>query len=85
MVELVELGKVSSKGQVAIPADIRHEMHLEAGSKILFLLAGDSLIIKRVTPGTFAEVTKPFKEAAKKAGLTEEDVPEIIARVRGRK
>ncbi len=85
MTELVEMGTVSSKGQVAIPSLIRNEMGLEEGSKILFVLANDTLLIKKVSTKTFAEITKPLKEAAKHAGLKEEDVVNIVHRARTKK
>jgi len=82
MSEIVEMGTISSKGQVAIPSQIRDEMGLEEGSKVLFVLADDTLLIKMVNTKTFAEITKPLKEAAKKAGLKEEDVVGLVHRAR---
>ena len=83
MEELIEMGKISSRGQVAIPSDIREKMGLEEGTKVLFLLENDTLLIKKITQRSFAEITKPLKEAAKKSGLREEDVPKLVHRFRG--
>ncbi len=80
--EIIEIGKVSSRGQIAIPSSIREEMNLKEGNKVLFALTGDSLIVKKVTMQTFAEITKPLKQAAKKAGLRESDVVEIVHKSR---
>ena len=80
--EIIEIGKVSSRGQIAIPSSIREEMNLKEGNKVLFALTGDSLIVKKVTMQTFAEITKPLKQAAKKAGLKESDVVDIVHRFR---
>jgi len=85
MNELIEMGKISSRGQVSIPSDIRNKMGLEEGTKVLFLLENDTLLIKRVTQRSFAEITKPLKEAAKKSRMKESDVPEIIQRFRASK
>ena len=85
MSEVVEMGTISSKGQVAIPALIRDEMGLEEGSKVLFMLTDDTLLIKKVNNKTFAEITKPLKEAAKKAGFKEEDVVDLVHRARNKK
>ena len=82
MAEIIEMGKISSRGQVAIPSDIRSKLGLEEGSKVLFFLEDDSLLMKKVTTKTFAEITKPLKEAAKKAGMREEDVPAMIHKFR---
>jgi len=78
MKELVELGTVSARGQIAIPAPIRNALHLEEGSKVLFVVADDILLLRKVQAKTFAEITKPFKEAAKKMGLQEKDAADWV-------
>jgi len=85
MSEIIEIGTVSSRGQIAIPIDIRNEMGLVEGQKVLFLLGDDTLLIKKVTTQSFEELTRPLKEAAKKAGLKESKVSEIIHRFRSKK
>lgn len=82
MAEAVDIGTVSARGQVAIPSEIRERMNLKEGEKLLFMLEGDSLFIKKVSSMSWDEVTRPLRAAAKKAGLTESDVPGIIERVR---
>lgn len=85
MSEKIEMATVSSRGQVCIPNDIRNEMGLKEGSKVLFVLSDDSLLVKKVNMRTFAEITKPLKDAAKKAGLKEEDVVDIVHKFREEK
>ena len=83
MTKIVEIGTVSSRGQIAIPADVRRELELEEGEKVLFVLEGDTLIIKKVNAErTWKEITKPLREAAKKSGLKESDAGDIIHRFR---
>jgi len=83
MEDFIEIGKISSRGQVAIPQGIREKMGLDEGTKVLFVLENDTLLIKRISQQTFAQITKPLKEAAKKAGMREEDVPKIVHKFRG--
>ena len=85
MTDKIEMGTVSSRGQICIPNSIREDMGLKEGNKVIFALTGDSLIMKRVTMQTFAEITKPLKEAAKKSGLKESDVVDIVHRARNEK
>ncbi|MEK6859591.1 MAG: AbrB/MazE/SpoVT family DNA-binding domain-containing protein [Nanoarchaeota archaeon] len=85
MADKIEMATVSSRGQICIPNDIRDEMGLKEGSKILFALTGDSLIMKKVSMETFAEITRPLKEAMKKSDLKESDVNDIIHRFRAEK
>lgn len=83
MVEKIEMATVSSRGQICIPNDIREDMGLKEGSKVLFVLTDDSLIMKKVNMQTWAEVTKPLREANKK--IKEEDVPDLVHKLRAEK
>ena len=82
MSEAVDIGSVSSRGQVAIPLDIRNVLGLEEGSKVLFVVEGDTLIVKKVTASSFTNITRPLKDAAKKSGLKESDVTDIVHKFR---
>jgi antitoxin PrlF len=76
MTEVFEMGKVSSRGQVAIPVDIRKEMGLEDGSKVMFFLEDDTLLIKKVSAQTWEQITKPLRQLKKK--VSQEDVNSLI-------
>ena len=80
MAGVIEMGTISSRGQVAIPSDIRNQLKLEEGSKVLFLLEDDTLLMKKVTTESFAQLTKPLRDAKKK--IKEEDVPELVHKLR---
>ncbi|MFH1175008.1 MAG: AbrB/MazE/SpoVT family DNA-binding domain-containing protein [archaeon] len=82
MDDMIEMGTVSSRGQVCIPNNIRDSMGLEEGSKVLFMLSNGTLIMKQVTPQTFEQITKPLKDEMKKAGMKESDVPDLVQRFR---
>ena len=84
MAEIIEMGTISSRGQIAIPNDIRKEMGLKEGNKVLFFLENETLLIKRVTSEAFSEITRPLKEAMKKARIKEKEVPGIIHRFRAK-
>ena len=77
---IIEMGKISSRGQIAIPTDIREQLGLEEGTKVLFFTEEDTLLMKKVNAESFAELTKPLREAKKK--IREEDVPALIHRFR---
>ncbi|MBU2634470.1 MAG: AbrB/MazE/SpoVT family DNA-binding domain-containing protein [Nanoarchaeota archaeon] len=83
--EKIEMGTVSSRGQICIPTNMREDMGLKEGSKVLFVLTNDFLLMKKMNMETFRGITKPLKEAAKKAGMKESDVPEMIHRFRKKK
>ena len=75
---LFEMGSISSRGQIAIPSDIRKNMGLEEGTKVLFVLEDDTLIMKKVTSETFAHITHPLKKEARRIGWKESDVDRLV-------
>lgn len=80
--------KLSSKGQVVIPEEIRNRLGLKPGVQFVVLGEGDVVILKAIqTPdiGEFDEIVGRARKAAKRAGLRKEDVSEAIRTVRGRK
>ena len=78
--EIVDMGKISSRGQIAIPSDIRTRMGLNEGEKVLFMLQDDTLLMKKVTAQSFESITQPLRDAKKK--INEEDVSELIHKLR---
>ncbi len=80
MSEHIELGTISSRGQVAIPSDMRKEMGLEEGTKILFFLEDDTLLIKKVSTQSWKQITEPLRIAKKK--IEEKDVDKLVHEMR---
>ena len=85
MQEKIEMGTISARGQICIPTNLREEMGLKEGNKILFFLTDDSLLMKKVNQKTFAEITKPLKDVMKKTKMKESDVSEMVHRFRNKK
>ncbi len=80
MNETLEIGRVSARGQIAIPIEIRKEMGLDEGSKVLFFLEDDTLLIKKVSSQTWEQITAPLKAAKKK--IREGEVDDLVHRMR---
>lgn len=76
------IGTVSARGQVAIPLELREKMRLIEGEKVLFLLEGDALMVKKVSSVSWEKVTKPLREVKKK--ISEENVNDLVHSVRNR-
>lgn len=85
MANSIEMGTVSSRGQICIPTRMRDEMGLKEGNKILFLLQDDNLLVKKVTARSFEDITKHLKEDAKKSGITEGDADRFVQNFRMKK
>ena len=60
-------------------------MSLHYNKKMLFILWSDTLLVKKIVSETFAEITKPLREAARESDMKESDVPSIIHRFRAKK
>jgi AbrB family looped-hinge helix DNA binding protein len=80
--------KMSSKGQVVIPEEIRKRLKLKSGSRFVVVSERDVVILKRISPPSMDEFDALIADARKKAkevGMTRSDIDEAIVRVRGRK
>ena len=80
--------KLSSKGQVVIPEEIRDRLGLKPGAQFVVLGDRDVVILKVIqTPdiAEFDEIVVRARKAAKRVGLRKKDVTEAVSRVRTRK
>jgi AbrB family looped-hinge helix DNA binding protein len=78
--------KLSSRGQVVIPEEIRQRLGLEPGAQFVVLGDADTVVLKRIQPPSLKEFDALLvraRKAAKKAGLQEKDIAAAIRRVRG--
>jgi len=74
--------KVSSKGQVVIPANVRKAASLKKGEKILAIAIDDTVVLKKIVDKSFQETLKPIWEKIRQMGLTEEDVNVLVDEAR---
>ena len=80
--------RLSSKGQVVIPEDVRLRLGLKPGAQFVVIGEGDVVILKIISPPSMKEfdvmVTKA-KAQARQAGLKRADIAAAIKKVRARK
>ena len=79
--------RLSSKGQVVIPEEIRNDLGLSAGDQFVVIGEGDAVILKSLTPPKIDEFSKLLgqaRSAAKRAGIKRADVKSAIVNVRHR-
>lgn len=77
--------KVSSKGQISIPAKARKEMNIKYGDRLAYIVFGDTLVIKPIKMPSEEEFRNSLDEAqawAFSVGLTEADIDDAIKEVR---
>lgn len=85
---VVETTKMSSKGQVVIPENIRKKLGLKAGSQFIVVGDKDVVILKSISapPLTeFDQLVSKARKQAKEAGLKESDIPVFLAQARRKK
>jgi AbrB family looped-hinge helix DNA binding protein len=70
--------KVSSKGQVVIPASVRKAANLKKGERILAIAIDDTIVLKKVVDRSFEETMKPVWARVRKMGLMEEEINALI-------
>ena len=80
--------KLSSKGQVVIPEEIRTRLGLEPGAQFVVVGEGDVVVLKALTPPRMADfkaLLDKARQSAETAGMTPEDVADAVREVRSKK
>lgn len=79
----MEIAKVTSKGQITIPVEIRKKLNLQSGDKVVFMEDRDKVFILNAAKAAFINLQNAFAGEAERAGIySEEDVVNIVAEVR---
>ena len=85
-VTTVSTTRMSSKGQVVIPEQIRAQLGIETGSQFVVIGDKDVVILKRIVAPTLSEFDGLIKRArsqAKVAGLKRSDIKNAVKQARG--
>jgi len=79
--------RMSSKGQVVIPENVRKRLGLKAGSEFVVVAGDDAVVLKPVTEpdmSQFDELLAEARRQARRAGLRKADITNAIRTARGR-
>lgn len=68
----MDLAKVSAKGQITIPVDIRKKLNLRTGDKVLFIEREGQITMVNATMNALREAQEAFTGAAEEAGFRDE-------------
>ena len=80
--------KMSSKGQVVIPEEIRDQLGLNAGTQFIVVGEDDVVILKMVRAPSMRDFDRLIRKArtqAKSAGLKRADISAAVSDVRKRR
>ena len=79
----MELAKMTSKGQITIPKDIREKMNLKTGDKILFFEENERFFLQNSNSVVLSDFQKAMAGAAQEAGFKNpDDVMNYIKQLR---
>lgn len=77
--------KLSSKGQVVIPENIRKKLRLKAGAQFVVVGDKDVVILKNITTpsmGEFDGLIAKARKSARNAGFKKADIKDATAKAR---
>lgn len=80
----VAVARVSTKGQIVIPADVRQRLRIREGERLLMLTANDAILLRKVGGKTFKQLCEPIWQRAKELGLSEAGVDALIKEAEAR-
>ena len=80
--------RMSSKGQVVIPAGIRDRLGLQSGTQFVVVGDRDVVILKAISAPSMKEFDNLIAQArqkGRKSGLKKSDIDAAVDKIRGRK
>ena len=86
--ETLATTRMSSKGQVVIPEDVRGRLRLEPGVRFVVIGEGDVVILKTITPPSmdgFDNLVRRARQQARTSGMKRSDIVKALAKARSRK
>lgn len=82
----MDLAKVTSKGQITIPVDIRRKLGVKEGDKVLFMEDRGRIFVMNSSMAALRKAQEAFAGEAERLGLKDEDdVIRMIAELREEK
>jgi len=78
------ISRMTTKGQVTVPLELRKALNVKEGDYILFEKKGSIVELKKIQPAVdFKEFARPIRERFQRKGITPEDVEKAIKWARG--
>ena len=76
-VDIMELTKITSKGQITLPIEIRKALSLKDGDKVAFVENNGQYIVANPTMIAFEKARKALDSEVKKPGVNTGDKPHL--------
>ena len=84
----MNLAKISANGQITVPVEVRRQLGLKSGDKLLFLQKQNGeIIVSNASATAIRKAQTAFKGVAEEMGInSEDDIQDLVNEVRyGRK
>ena len=79
----MELAKITLRGQITIPREIRRKLGVRDGDKVVFLEENGRIIVENAAMLALQNAQDTFRGEAERLGLhTEQDVVDLVKEVR---
>jgi AbrB family looped-hinge helix DNA binding protein len=82
----LELTRLSERGQVVIPTELRKSMNLKEGERFIIMGVGDTIVLRKLDLSQerlrLKKLIRESREKARKSGFTEEEVAKLIRETR---
>lgn len=79
----MELAKITSKGQITLPIEIRRRLGVKDGDKVAFVEQGDNIVIVNASLQALIRAQQAFSGAAEQIGIEDEaDVVRMVKEIR---
>jgi len=79
----MELAKITTRGQITIPVEIRKKLGVKDGDKVIFLEESGRIIVENAAMVALRNAQSAFAGEAERLGLkTEQDVVDMVKEVR---
>lgn len=74
--QIEDVIKVSSKGQIVIPSEVRKKLGVKGGEKLLLLTRGGDILLRKVKGSSLEEVGGRIDRVVEEEGI---DVDKLVA------
>lgn len=71
---VVEVSRISSKGQITIPKAIRELLNLNEGDRVAFIEENGKIVITKASLVALRELQDALSKEAQEEGITEEEL-----------
>jgi AbrB family looped-hinge helix DNA binding protein len=80
---MMDVAKISSKGQITIPVSVRNKLNLKTGDKVAIFEENGRFYFENSAMLAFKRAEQAFEGVAEEAGFqTEEDMQDYIKEIR---